>query len=220
MIRLLLWLICIYRSVNESNQLQFQSLFVFVFTLLQPLTSFDLFVTGECNCPALYMGHGLCLCPLWLCSCMWVRYSFLFHLIWFLHYHCSSSTVAGVGQPLAHGPKWCLFAYVDDTEVWHPFNSGVSLCVVSGLDNKCSVIPLSMDRTENLAAKKKSVAMHTNYVSGCSFTNSDMQVIRRPRFTPLKDDICFLRDFFFFLGELEQHKITGSRRRRGTKRRE
>lgn len=76
MIRLLLWLICIYRSVNESNQLQFQSLFVFVFTLLQPLTSFDLFVTGECNCPALYMGHGLCLCPLWLCSCMWVRCSF------------------------------------------------------------------------------------------------------------------------------------------------
>lgn len=46
----------------------------------------------------------------------------------------------------------------------------------SGLDNKCSVVPLSLDRTENLAAKKKSVAMHTNYVSGCSFTNSDMQV--------------------------------------------
>uniref|UniRef100_A0A668SSS9 G protein subunit beta 5 n=1 Tax=Oreochromis aureus TaxID=47969 RepID=A0A668SSS9_OREAU len=44
-----------------------------------------------------------------------------------------------------------------------------------GLDNKCSVIPLSLDKNENLAAKKKSVAMHTNYVSGCSFTNSDMQ---------------------------------------------
>lgn len=46
----------------------------------------------------------------------------------------------------------------------------------SGLDNKCSVIPLSMDKTENLAAKKKSVAMHTNYVSGCTFINSDNQV--------------------------------------------
>lgn len=46
----------------------------------------------------------------------------------------------------------------------------------SGLDNKCSVIPLSLDKTENLAAKKKPVAMHTNYVSGCTFTNSDMQV--------------------------------------------
>ncbi|MEQ2182680.1 Guanine nucleotide-binding protein subunit beta-5a [Goodea atripinnis] len=51
-------------------------------------------------------------------------------------------------------------------------------CAVAcgGLDNKCSVVPLSLDRNENLAAKKKSVAMHTNYVSGCSFTNSDMQV--------------------------------------------
>ncbi|KAM7406375.1 hypothetical protein PAMP_000754 [Pampus punctatissimus] len=44
-----------------------------------------------------------------------------------------------------------------------------------GLDNKCSVYPLSMDQNENLNAKKKSVAMHTNYISGCTFTNSDMQ---------------------------------------------
>lgn len=51
-----------------------------------------------------------------------------------------------------------------------------SLSLQSGLDNKCSVIPLSLDKNENLAAKKKSVAMHTNYVSGCTFTNSDMQV--------------------------------------------
>lgn len=47
---------------------------------------------------------------------------------------------------------------------------------LSGLDNKCSVYPLSLDKNENLAAKKKSVAMHTNYLSACSFTNSDMQV--------------------------------------------
>lgn len=47
---------------------------------------------------------------------------------------------------------------------------------LSGLDNKCSVFPLSLDKNENLSAKKKSVAMHTNYVSGCSFTSSDMQV--------------------------------------------
>lgn len=33
-----------------------------------------------------------------------------------------------------------------------------------------------MDKNENLSAKKKSVAMHTNYVSGCTFTTSDMQV--------------------------------------------
>ncbi|KAJ3597017.1 hypothetical protein NHX12_003417 [Muraenolepis orangiensis] len=50
-------------------------------------------------------------------------------------------------------------------------------CAVAcgGLDNKCSVYPLSLDKNENLAAKKKSVAMHTNYLSACSFTNSDMQ---------------------------------------------
>uniref|UniRef100_A0A8K9V0F7 Guanine nucleotide binding protein (G protein), beta 5b n=1 Tax=Oncorhynchus mykiss TaxID=8022 RepID=A0A8K9V0F7_ONCMY len=46
-----------------------------------------------------------------------------------------------------------------------------------GLDNKCSVYPLSLDKDENLAAKKKSVAMHTNYLSGCTFTNSDMQIL-------------------------------------------
>lgn len=36
--------------------------------------------------------------------------------------------------------------------------------------------PLTFDKNENMAAKKKSVAMHTNYLSACSFTNSDMQV--------------------------------------------
>lgn len=49
----------------------------------------------------------------------------------------------------------------------------------SGLDNKCSVFPLSLDKNENLNTKKKSVAMHTNYVSGCTFTSSDMQVSSR-----------------------------------------
>lgn len=50
----------------------------------------------------------------------------------------------------------------------------------SGLDNKCSVYPLTFDKNENMAAKKKSVAMHTNYLSACSFTNSDMQVNKGP----------------------------------------
>uniref|UniRef100_A0A672JLF1 Guanine nucleotide-binding protein subunit beta-5b-like n=1 Tax=Salarias fasciatus TaxID=181472 RepID=A0A672JLF1_SALFA len=64
-------------------------------------------------------------------------------------------------------------------------------CAVAcgGLDNKCSVIPLSMDKNENLAAKKKSVAMHTNYVSGCTFTNSDMQLL-----TSSGDGTCALWD--------------------------
>lgn len=53
---------------------------------------------------------------------------------------------------------------------------GSSVFYASGLDNKCSVYPLTFDKNENMAAKKKSVAMHTNYLSACSFTNSDMQV--------------------------------------------
>uniref|UniRef100_A0A3Q3B178 G protein subunit beta 5 n=1 Tax=Kryptolebias marmoratus TaxID=37003 RepID=A0A3Q3B178_KRYMA len=64
-------------------------------------------------------------------------------------------------------------------------------CAVAcgGLDNKCSVVPLSLDRNENLAAKKKSVAMHTNYVSGCTFTSSDMQLL-----TSSGDGTCALWD--------------------------
>lgn len=53
-----------------------------------------------------------------------------------------------------------------------------------GLDNKCSVYPLTFDKNESMAAKKKSVAMHTNYLSACSFTNSDMQVSEGPREGP------------------------------------
>ena len=44
----------------------------------------------------------------------------------------------------------------------------------SGLDNKCTVYPLSLD--EDPAAKKKLVGTHTSYLSCCKFTNSDQQV--------------------------------------------
>ncbi|KFO21418.1 Guanine nucleotide-binding protein subunit beta-5 [Fukomys damarensis] len=58
-----------------------------------------------------------------------------------------------------------------------------------GLDNKCSVYPLTFDKNENMAARKKSVAMHTNYLSACSFTNSDMQIL-----TASGDGTCALWD--------------------------
>uniref|UniRef100_A0A8C9MP63 G protein subunit beta 5 n=1 Tax=Serinus canaria TaxID=9135 RepID=A0A8C9MP63_SERCA len=58
-----------------------------------------------------------------------------------------------------------------------------------GLDNKCSVYPLTFEKNENMAAKKKSVAMHTNYLSACSFTNSDMQIL-----TASGDGTCALWD--------------------------
>ncbi|KAM9826234.1 guanine nucleotide-binding protein subunit beta-5b isoform 1-T1 [Syngnathus typhle] len=64
-------------------------------------------------------------------------------------------------------------------------------CAVAcgGLDNKCCVFPLSMDPNENPVSMKKSVAMHTNYVSGCTFTNSDMQLL-----TSSGDGTCALWD--------------------------
>ncbi|XP_053479755.1 guanine nucleotide-binding protein subunit beta-5b isoform X2 [Ictalurus furcatus] len=64
-------------------------------------------------------------------------------------------------------------------------------CVIAcgGLDNKCSVYPLSLDKSENLAAKRKPVAVHTNYLSSCSFTNSDMQIL-----TSSGDGTCALWD--------------------------
>ncbi|KAF5895584.1 guanine nucleotide-binding protein subunit beta-5, partial [Clarias magur] len=58
-----------------------------------------------------------------------------------------------------------------------------------GLDNKCSIYPLSLDKTENLASKRKQVAVHTNYLSSCSFTNSDMQIL-----TSSGDGTCALWD--------------------------
>ncbi|XP_063045008.1 guanine nucleotide-binding protein subunit beta-5b isoform X1 [Engraulis encrasicolus] len=58
-----------------------------------------------------------------------------------------------------------------------------------GLDNKLSVYPLSLDKNENLASKRKPVAMHTNYVSHCTFTLSDMQVL-----TSSGDGTCALWD--------------------------
>ena len=36
---------------------------------------------------------------------------------------------------------------------------------------------LTFDKNGNKAAKKKSVAMHTNYLSTCGFTNSDVQIL-------------------------------------------
>lgn len=70
--------------------------------------------------------------------------------------------------------KWSLYAFLFCWKL-------LCFCRQRGLDNKCSVYPLSLDKNENLAAKKKSVAMHTNYLSACSFTNSDMQV----KFSPI-----------------------------------
>ena len=45
-----------------------------------------------------------------------------------------------------------------------------------GLDNKCTVYPLSMD--EDPTQKKKIVASHTSYLSSCTFTYSDQQVFK------------------------------------------
>ncbi|XP_077568546.1 guanine nucleotide-binding protein subunit beta-5b-like isoform X2 [Stigmatopora nigra] len=64
-------------------------------------------------------------------------------------------------------------------------------CAVAcgGLDNKCCVFPLTLDPSENPVTKKKVVAMHTNYLSACTFTNSDMQLL-----TSSGDGTCALWD--------------------------
>ena len=46
--------------------------------------------------------------------------------------------------------------------------------VFSGLDNKVTVYPLSMEDDPN--SKRKTVGTHTSYMSCCLFPNSDQQV--------------------------------------------
>ena len=52
----------------------------------------------------------------------------------------------------------------------------VTLCWIcfSGLDNRCTLYPLSLD--EDPTTKKRVIATHTSYLSCCKFTNSDQQV--------------------------------------------
>ena len=44
-----------------------------------------------------------------------------------------------------------------------------------GLDNKCTIYPLSHEEID-ISSKKKPVATHTSYLSCCTFTSSDQQV--------------------------------------------
>lgn len=46
--------------------------------------------------------------------------------------------------------------------------------IYSGLDNKVTVYPISLD--EDMSARKKTVGTHTSYMSCCVFPNSDQQV--------------------------------------------
>jgi len=56
-----------------------------------------------------------------------------------------------------------------------------------GLDNKCTVYPLSLD--VDVASKKNTVATHTSYMSCCAFLKSDQQLL-----TGGGDSICALWD--------------------------
>ncbi|XP_014672249.1 PREDICTED: guanine nucleotide-binding protein subunit beta-5-like [Priapulus caudatus] len=62
-----------------------------------------------------------------------------------------------------------------------------TLVACGGLDNKCTVYPLSFD--EDVTAKKRPVATHTSYMSCCKFTNSDQQIL-----TGSGDSTCALWD--------------------------
>ncbi|XP_074650432.1 guanine nucleotide-binding protein subunit beta-5-like [Tubulanus polymorphus] len=62
-----------------------------------------------------------------------------------------------------------------------------SVVACGGLDNKCTLYPLSLD--EDPALKKKTVASHTSYLSCCTFTHSDQQIL-----TGSGDGTCALWD--------------------------
>ncbi|XP_064608165.1 guanine nucleotide-binding protein subunit beta-5-like [Liolophura sinensis] len=62
-----------------------------------------------------------------------------------------------------------------------------SVVACGGLDNKCTVYPLSLD--EDPASKKKAVATHTSYLSCSTFTSSDQQIL-----TGSGDSTCALWD--------------------------
>jgi len=74
--------------------------------------------------------------------------------------------------------RWChyykLFMYVNCLydQILVTF---ITIILHSGLDNKCTIYPLSFEETD-ISSKKKAVATHTSYLSCCSFTSSDHQV--------------------------------------------
>jgi len=59
-------------------------------------------------------------------------------------------------------------------ELWLTVELYCCVLIASGLDNKCTLYPLSLD--EDPASKKRAIATHTSYLSCCKFVNSDHQV--------------------------------------------
>jgi hypothetical protein len=60
----------------------------------------------------------------------------------------------------------------------------------SGLDNKCTLYPLSLD--EDPATRKRAIATHTSYLSCCKFVSSDHQVNRMLTNTYVQVDFSIL----------------------------
>lgn len=57
------------------------------------------------------------------------------------------------------------------------------------MDNKCTVYPLPGQSTNELIDRKKTVAIHTSYVSCCKFLHSENQIL-----TASGDSTCALWD--------------------------
>jgi guanine nucleotide-binding protein subunit beta-5 len=65
----------------------------------------------------------------------------------------------------------CGLAHYD----WHEISTILTeFFNFSGLDNKITVYPLSLE--DDVTTKKKTVGTHTSYMSCCLFPNSDQQV--------------------------------------------
>lgn len=67
------------------------------------------------------------------------------------------------------------------------FAPGADMIACGGLDNKCSVVPLSFD--EDILQKRRPVATHTSYTSCCAFMRSDNHLL-----TGSGDSTCALWD--------------------------
>ncbi|EGT32964.1 hypothetical protein CAEBREN_14713 [Caenorhabditis brenneri] len=67
------------------------------------------------------------------------------------------------------------------------FSPSSQMIACGGLDNKCSVVPLSFD--DDIIQKKRQVATHTSYMSCCTFLRSDNLIL-----TGSGDSTCAIWD--------------------------
>uniref|UniRef100_A0A915DBK9 WD_REPEATS_REGION domain-containing protein n=1 Tax=Ditylenchus dipsaci TaxID=166011 RepID=A0A915DBK9_9BILA len=86
--------------------------------------------------------------------------------------------------------------------VWDGFTTNkehaLTMRLPGGLDNKCSVVPLSFE--DDILQKKRSVATHTSYMSCCTFLRSDNLLLTEAETPPVQSGT--LRNFHGHTGDV------------------